>query len=116
MSAQSNITASAESEAATAATTEAVAVAFGTSAAIVIVFNTLLAWIKDAYDPLNNLMASLTGHHWITHGLIDVVLFVLLGWLLSRRDNAHITYALVVALFAAAAAGGLGLAAWFLFV
>ena len=36
------------------------AAAFGLSAAIAIVFNTALAWVKDAYDPLNSFMASLT--------------------------------------------------------
>ena len=46
--------------------------AFGAAAAVVIVFNTALAWIKDAWAPLNDAMAALTGHHWITHGLLDL--------------------------------------------
>lgn len=49
------------------------------SAAVTIVFNTLLAWIKDAYDPLNSFMAALTGHHWITHSLANVTLFFTLS-------------------------------------
>src|ERR1700722_8840398 len=61
------------------------AAAFGMSAAVTIVFNTVLAWVKDAYDPLNSFMASLTGHHWRTHGLADVIVFVALGYVLMRR-------------------------------
>lgn len=33
---------------------------------------TLLAWMKAA-----------TGHHWITHGLLDLALFVVLGFALA---------------------------------
>ena len=42
------------------------AAAFGLVCSTAIVFNTVLACIKRTYDPLNSLMASLTGHHWIT--------------------------------------------------
>jgi len=35
--------------------------------------DTLLAWMKAA-----------TGHHWITHGILVVAVFVLLGWLLAQ--------------------------------
>jgi hypothetical protein len=98
-----------------AATAEHVAAAFGWSAAIVIVFNTALAWVKDSYDPLNTFMAQLTSHHWITHGLADVILFFLLGWLLMRRHTAAgLTNALIVSLAVAAVVAGVGLAGWFL--
>src|SRR4051812_21175021 len=93
---------------------ERVAAAFGLAAALTIVFNTLLAWIKDTYEPLNAFMASLTGHHWITHGLVDVILFALLGWLLmSRHTIARVSYGLVVGIAAAAMIAGAGLAGWF---
>ena len=35
--------------------------------------DTVLAWMKAA-----------TGHHWITHGLIDLALFALIGLLAVR--------------------------------
>jgi hypothetical protein len=35
--------------------------------------DTLLAWMKAA-----------TGHHWISHGILDLLVFVLLGWALAR--------------------------------
>jgi hypothetical protein len=66
-------------------TKEATAAAFGLSAAVTIMFNVVLAFIKDSYAPLNSFMAQLTGHHWRTHGLADVILFLLLGWLFMSR-------------------------------
>lgn len=35
--------------------------------------DTLLAWMKAA-----------TGHHWITHGILDLLIFVVLGLVLAR--------------------------------
>jgi hypothetical protein len=90
--------------------------AFGLSAAIACVFNTALAWAKDAYAPLNKFMASLTGHHWITHGLADVIVFVGLGFLfmntsLGKNINPQ---RLVSILTWAVIAASVGLFAWFL--
>jgi hypothetical protein len=35
--------------------------------------DTLLAWMKAA-----------TGHHWVSHGILDLLVFVVLGWALAR--------------------------------
>jgi hypothetical protein len=94
---------------------ERTAIGFGLSAAITCVFNTLLAWIKDAYEPLNTFMASLTGHHWTTHGIVDVLLFIALGFVLTnsgvpdRIGTAGTTKALVAGVLVA----GVGLLGWF---
>jgi hypothetical protein len=96
---------------------ERVAVAFGTSAAITVLFNTVLAWIKDAFEPLNAFMAALTGHHWWTHGLFDLAVFFALGWfLMSRGTETHLTNRLAVRLAAAVVIAGAGLAGWFVLV
>jgi hypothetical protein len=96
---------------------ERIAAAFGLAAAVTILFNTLLAWVKDSYEPLNAFMKVLTGHHWITHGLADVILFALLGWLfLSRHTIERVSYGLVVGIAAAAVVAGAGLAGWFFLV
>jgi hypothetical protein len=92
------------------------AAAFGLSAAIAIVFNTVLAWIKDAYDPLNTFMASLTGHHWITHGLADIAVFVILGMVFMKRDIRMEGSKLACAVAGAVIVGGGGLALWFVLV
>lgn len=89
------------------------AAAFGLSAAITIVFNTVLAWIKDAYDPLNTLMASLTGHHWITHGLADIAVFLIVGAVLMRRQFTMDGSRLAFLVAGAVVVGGGGLALWF---
>jgi hypothetical protein len=91
-------------------------VGYGLAAAIVIVFNTLLAWIKDSYAPLNSLMAHLSGHHWRTHGLVDVVLFLILGFALTQRNVSMNGYTLAGLLVAASVVAGGGLALWFVLV
>ena len=92
-----------------------VSAAFALSAAVTVVFNTLLAWVKDAYDPLNKFMAHLSGHHWTTHGLADVLLFVVLGFVFLNLGTAQrmSPNRLVGTLVGAVIAAGLGLAAWF---
>jgi hypothetical protein len=97
-------------------TLDGAAAAFGVSAAIAIVFNTVLAWIKDAYDPLNTFMASLTSHHWITHGLADVAVFLIVGAVLMRRSISMDGTKLACVLAGAAVMGGGGLALWFVLV
>lgn len=92
-----------------------VSAAFALSAAVTVVFNTLLAWGKDAYPPLNTFMAHLLGHHWTTHGVADVLLFVVLGLVflnlgVAGRMNP---VRLIGTLVGAVVAAGLGLAAWF---
>lgn len=96
--------------------TSSAVIGFGTAAAITVLFNTLLAWVKDAVDPLNTFMASLTGSHWITHGLVDVAVFLVLGIILSLRqigrhgDGIRLAWQLVAATLLA---GG-SLSLWFL--
>jgi hypothetical protein len=97
---------------------EATAAAFGLSAAITVVFNVVLAFVKDSYPPLNSFMASLTGHHWRTHGLVDVAVFFLLGWFfMSRGIPARgLTGGSVATVTAATVLAGAALGLWFLFV
>jgi hypothetical protein len=86
---------------------------FGIAAAITILFNTALAWVKDAYAPLNDWMAALTGHHWITHGLFDLAVFLVIGFALRRRGGGFEANWLIGAVIATALAGGAGLTLWF---
>ena len=59
-------------------------VGFGLSLAITGILSLLLVLIKETHPLVVDWMKNLTSHHWITHGLIDVVLFVLIGVILSR--------------------------------
>ena len=62
--------------------------AFGLAVAIVALFNTVLACVKDAYQPLNLLMNKIAGHKWTTQGLADVILFLGLGLIFSQANVA----------------------------
>ena len=94
------------------------ATAYGIAAAIAVLFNTLLAWVKDAYDPLNIAMAKTLGHHWTTHGVAVVLVFLIVGFVLSRSSTDWIKsrYGAVYLLCTAVVVAGLGLAGWFLLV
>jgi predicted Co/Zn/Cd cation transporter (cation efflux family) len=63
---------------------------FGLSFAITSVFSALLVILKESSEKgVLALMAAVTGHHWVTHGLINLILFVVLGWALSRTNNGQ---------------------------
>jgi hypothetical protein len=96
-------------------TAEKQAAAFGLSAAITVVFNVVLAFVKDSYPPLNSLMAHMTGHHWRTHGLADVILFILLGlfFMSSGMPANGLNNKLVVTVAGAVIAASAALGLWF---
>jgi len=98
------------------ATLDGAAGAFGVASVVTIIFNVVLAWIKDAYDPLNSYMASLTGHHWITHGLADLAVFFVVGFALMLTGATYNGRKLIIAVIAATLAGGAGLTLWFVVV
>jgi hypothetical protein len=64
-------------------------VACGLSLAIVSVINAVIVAVKEKSDAVMNGMKKITGHHWITHTVIVVVLFVLLAWLFSRANGGQ---------------------------
>lgn len=89
--------------------------AFGAAAAITALFNTVLAAVKDAYQPLTNLMNAIAGHNWTTQGLADVILFVALGLLLSKTRAVQSIRPdrLISFLVGAVVVAGFGLFAWY---
>jgi hypothetical protein len=93
------------------------AIAYGIGASVAVLFNTLLAWVKDSYDPLNTAMARLTGHHWTTHGLAVVLVFLMVGFAISRghEDSLKGPYAPIAVLCGSVVLAGLGLVGWFVF-
>jgi hypothetical protein len=63
---------------------------FGLSFAITSVFSALLVILKESSEEgVLAWMAAITGHHWVTHGLINLILFVVLGWALSRAGKGQ---------------------------
>ena len=60
-------------------------VSFGLALAITTLFSTLLVIVKELSDhTVLPLMKAATGHHWVTHTVLDVILFVVLGLLLTK--------------------------------
>jgi hypothetical protein len=90
---------------------------FVLAAAITVLFNTALAWLKDAYGPVNGFMTSLSGHQWTTHGLADLLLFVGLGFTFTRTKAAEKINPnrLISILIGAVGIAGIGLAGWYAF-
>jgi hypothetical protein len=93
-------------------------IGFTLAAAVTVVFNTALAWAKDAYAPLSPFMASLTGHHWTTHGLADLAVFLILGFIFARtRPGKRMSPAgLRGVLIGSVTVATVGLVVWFVFV
>lgn len=75
---------------------------FGLSFLVASIFNGLLIVAKENYAPLKAGMKSLFGHHWTTHGIFVIVLFLALGYIFSKTNlvkkiNADETSGLVIA-------------------
>jgi len=64
-------------------------VSFGISLALVSVINGLLVLAKEMIPSVMSAMKSLTGHHWVTHSVISVSLFLLLGWVFARGNGGQ---------------------------
>lgn len=63
---------------------------FGLSFAITSVVSALLVILKESSEEgVLAGMKAVTGHHWVTHGLINLILFVILGWALSKANNGQ---------------------------
>ncbi len=65
------------------ATLDKTTIGFGLSAAVVSVLSTLLTILKEETPSVLAAMARAMGHHWTTHGVIVIVLFIVLGLLFS---------------------------------
>ena len=88
--------------------------AFAVAAAIACLFNTALAWAKDAYQPLNRFMGFVAGNSWTAQGLVDMILFLGLGLVLTRAEwVGKIDPQRLIYLLAAVALAGVGLFAWY---
>jgi len=50
------------------------------------IFNALLVLLKENVHPVFQFMASL-GHHWVTHGIFDLIVFFGLGIYFTSRNK-----------------------------
>jgi hypothetical protein len=64
-------------------------ISFGLSLAICSVINALIVVAKEKSDAVMAGMKKMTGHHWVTHSAIIVILFVVFGFALARTGGAQ---------------------------
>ncbi len=63
---------------------------FGLSFAITSLFSALLVVLKEtSQHTVMAWMKAATPHHWITHTLLDLILFVVLGFALAKASNGQ---------------------------
>jgi len=58
---------------------------YGLAYSIAVIFNALLMMLKEGIPAVHNFMTLLTGHHWVTHGVLDLLVFVAFGMLFTAR-------------------------------
>ena len=64
--------------------------AFGLSFCVTSILSALLVILKESYkSPILDAMKSLTGHHWVTHGVLDIIVFLIIGWVLSKQNQGQ---------------------------
>lgn len=62
-------------------------VSFGISLAIASVVSAMLVILKEKCPAVMGWMKRATGHHWATHSLIAMILFIALGLILARANG-----------------------------
>ncbi len=87
---------------------------YGLSYAITSILSALLVVLKESNESILQLMVSLTGHHWVTHGLLSVLLFVVLGAILSRRNIGVSGNTLIASVVGSTIVSGLIIAGFFI--
>ncbi|KNG94587.1 hypothetical protein ATO11_04060 [Pseudaestuariivita atlantica] len=86
------------------------------SAGITSVLSALLVVLKETNeDTILAWMKAATGHHWVTHGIIDLILFVVIAMLAARYvDNLEDRPGLTIGtLIGGVAVGGLIIVGFF---
>jgi len=87
---------------------------YGISYAITSVLSALLVILKESNENVLDLMVALTGHHWVTHGVLDVLLFVVLGAILSRANISMNGNTLITTVVSSTIISGLIIAGFFI--
>jgi hypothetical protein len=62
---------------------------FGLSLAFCAVLNALLVIANEKSTGVEDWMQRITGHHWITHVAIILLLFATFGWSFARTNNSQ---------------------------
>ncbi|MEC5325579.1 hypothetical protein [Aurantimonas sp. A3-2-R12] len=91
------------------------ATAFGISYSVTSILSALLVILKESNQTVFDALVALTGHHWVSQGVLDVVVFVALGFALSRTSYARMTAnSLIITIVGATVVSGLIIAGFFI--
>lgn len=89
--------------------------AFGVALAVASVANALLVVVKEKSPALQAEMKKLTGHHWITHVVVILGIFLISGWIFSRLNLRFTTGKLITTLVSGVALAGAIILGFYLF-
>jgi len=65
-------------------------ISFGMSLAITSIVSALLVVVKEMSEhTVLALMKQITFHHWFTHSLFILILFVVIGWILAKSNGGQ---------------------------
>ena len=89
---------------------------FGLSYAITSILSALLVVLKERSEAVHNGLTAITGNHWVTHGVLNLIVFLVLGFVFYRigggiRMTAN---ALIATIFGATVISGLIIAGYFI--
>ena len=93
-------------------------ISFGLALALASVVNGLLVVAKEKIPSVLAGMQNLTGHHWVSHGVVILGLFAFFGWLFAQANGGQgikmTVNRLIGTLVAGAATGGLIIVGFYL--
>jgi hypothetical protein len=64
-------------------------VSFGLSVALCAVVNALLVVAKEKSPAVAGWLQKITGHHWVTHAGLILLLYAFCGWLFARSNDGQ---------------------------
>ena len=64
-------------------------ISFGLSLALASVMNALLVIAKEKNPPVMAGLQSMSGHHWVSHGIVILVLFAAFGWIFAQAAGGE---------------------------
>ena len=94
-------------------------VSFGLSLAVTSIINAIIVAVKEKSDAVMNGMKKVTGHHWTTHVLLVLVLFVvfalIFGAMNGGKGKAITAGKLICTIVSGIAVAGLIIVGFYLF-
>ena len=87
---------------------------FAISYAISSILSALLVVPKESNDAVHSGLVAFTGHHWVSYGLLKMIVFLALCFVLSRRGINMTGNALITTIVGATVLSGLIIAGYFI--